>query len=386
MIGWLKKQDLDEPRKKKGKCVIQVPDVVKPSSVSNNKSDVVILPLSVEDNSTITGTASILEEFGQEFGIQCNHDTSFLPFDENKGAFDLKEARNRYEFMKLLEKHKTDMTEFKSQLERKEKDNEDNLCASAENSEDNDDDYDNDVDDDNNDHDGNCESLPSKPKKKKFQRIDGKFKKVYDSVVRKMWKAVHNLDPTAFEKFLKEMEDKRSEWDTSSITDHFGRTIVHAAVEDSNVTLLKTLIHVGVDVNCLEGCGASPLTLAVLNQNEQIVKLLHDHFALSSGPLYTSMPSPLDIAKTMGLEVMVKLFENDQDYNEDKILMQSFEECTCTYNTSDNVENIEVQSDKLHDFNFNRSTCNSCPTVIVGDNGTNKVCRGVKNRSSSAYG
>ena len=96
-VEWLNKQDLDQLKKNKGKYVIQVPVTAKAHGV-DKKSEVVILPLSLEDNSTINGTASILEEFGKEFGITCSHDTCFLPFNENTKTFDLKEARSRFEF------------------------------------------------------------------------------------------------------------------------------------------------------------------------------------------------------------------------------------------------------------------------------------------------
>ena len=100
--------------------MIQVPEMINPQS-SNAKSDVVILPLSLEDNSTITGTACILEEFGKEFSISCNHDTCFLTFNDNTKTFDLKEARSRFEFLTLLEKHKSEMKELKLQLDKREK-------------------------------------------------------------------------------------------------------------------------------------------------------------------------------------------------------------------------------------------------------------------------
>lgn len=88
---------------------------------------------------------------------------------------------------------------------------------------------------------------------------------MYDGVVKRMWKAVQNPDSTAFQRFLNDMEDKHCEWDTSN-TDHFGRTKLHAAVEDNNETLIQTLLRAGIDVNCLEGCGASPLTICCAKQ------------------------------------------------------------------------------------------------------------------------
>lgn len=96
-------------------------------------------------------------------------------------------------------------------------------------------------------------------KKSAFPKVDGKFNKMYHNIVKRMWKAVHNPDFTLFEIFLIEIDEKHYEWDTIN-TDNFGRTIIHAAVEENNETLIRTLLHVGVDVNCVEGCGASPLT------------------------------------------------------------------------------------------------------------------------------
>lgn len=318
-VEWLSKQDLDEVHKQ-GKYVVQVPEMVK-SHGRTKKSDVVILPLSLEDNPTITGTASILEEFGKEFDISCDHDTCFLPFNESTKTFDLKEARSRFEFLKLLEKHKVEMNELKLQLERREKGiegassvqasvEEHTTCSFLVAANDEEEECNDNADDDVENAESNEPATTSK--KSAFQKVDGKFNKMYDSIVKKMWKAVLNPDSTSFERFLIEIEEKRYEWDTFN-TDHFGRTIMHAAVEENNETLIRTLLHVGVDVNCLEGCGASPLTLAVLNKNGKLVKLLHGHFALSSGPLFTRMPSPLDIAKAMGMEDIVNLFESEPD-------------------------------------------------------------------------
>ena len=161
---------------------------------------------------------------------------------------------------------------------------------------------------------------------------------------------------------------------------------MHAAVEDNNETLIQTLFHVGIDINGLEGCGAWPLTLDVLNKNEKLVKLLHGHFALSSGPLFIRMPSPLDIAKAMGLGDVINLFENEPDNEEDRLLLLRFEGGITRDELNVASEEVQIDEDGNDGFVSNRSKCNACPTIIVGDNGTNKVCRGVKNHSTSAYG
>lgn len=46
------------------------------------KTNVVTLPLSLEDKSTLTGTAAVLEEFGKEFSLACANDSGmYIEFD-----------------------------------------------------------------------------------------------------------------------------------------------------------------------------------------------------------------------------------------------------------------------------------------------------------------
>ena len=46
-------------------------------------SDYLILPLSLHDNSTLTGTASILEQFGEEFDFPCQRATRNFVFNKD---------------------------------------------------------------------------------------------------------------------------------------------------------------------------------------------------------------------------------------------------------------------------------------------------------------
>ena len=47
-------------------------------------------------------------------------------------------------------------------------------------------------------------------------------------------------------------------------SDHFQRSLLHVAVEQSNLGYVKFSIDIGCDVNSKEGCGLTPLSLAVL--------------------------------------------------------------------------------------------------------------------------
>ncbi len=58
-----------------------------------NKLEMLILPLSLENNATTNGTAAIIEEFGKEFGVPCEHAKEYLPFDAKNKLFDIDAGR-----------------------------------------------------------------------------------------------------------------------------------------------------------------------------------------------------------------------------------------------------------------------------------------------------
>ena len=65
----------------------------------NEKSNVHILPLSLEDNSTIVGTMGILDKPADDFALPSIISTEYLPFDTVSKAFDLKSARSHFELV-----------------------------------------------------------------------------------------------------------------------------------------------------------------------------------------------------------------------------------------------------------------------------------------------
>ena len=78
-----------------------------------SKSETLILPLSLENNATTTGTAAIIEHFGKEFGVPCNHAKEYMPFDDKSKTFDIAAVRSHHEFLALLREHKREMAERK---------------------------------------------------------------------------------------------------------------------------------------------------------------------------------------------------------------------------------------------------------------------------------
>ena len=355
---WLQKQDF---RQKSTKAFdVKVPDMTIKSARNCSKSETLILPLSLENNATTTGTAAIVEQFGKEFGIPCEHAKEYLPFDQKNKTFDIEAARRHQEFLASLSNHKKDMAETVRQLTEAEKGFE---MQSLE------------VD--------SSLSADDLQSGNNIQKENAKFQKVFDSLVKQMWEAQQSSDLAEYSNFISRLVSQRENW--AHTRDHHGRTVLHKAVEDGNLLLVKTLLCAGADVNVKEKCGATPLLLAVIKKNEELSAYLLENFAAFDSHFFSTIPSPHVVAKSLNLEV-AKIM--DQKSKESKSLDSSiwkiFQDGEISNGTAPE-SNSDLDSIVDEAYQFNRKN-KSCKTLFVGDQGTNKVLRGVKNRSEAAYG
>lgn len=215
-----------------------------------------------------------------------------------------------------------------------------------------------------------------------FQQQDGKLLKLYNRINNDMLHAMQSQEDGKFNQLIKKLENAQNEWET--VLDHLGRNILHHAVEYNNIPLVKTLLSAGININIQEGCGATPLCIAVLNRNSSMCSLLLDNFASFSGHLFASMPSPFEMAQNMELEEVVELFnacsKEDDDIN--NIMSGGIMDCPATrMETDDGVDGHQHEIG----LRFDRSIHSQCPTAIVGDQGTCKVLRSAKNRSQEGF-
>jgi hypothetical protein len=119
--SWLSKIDFNEVPHQEKQLKIDVPlkqDLCQKSQTS--KTEVFNLPLSLEDNSTLNGTASIFNEFAKEFSFPCLT-KSEIPFNKSEKKFDLHAGRKQFDFMRSVELHHAQMNEFEKQLKSIEK-------------------------------------------------------------------------------------------------------------------------------------------------------------------------------------------------------------------------------------------------------------------------
>ena len=97
-----------------------------------------------------------------------------------------------------------------------------------------------------------------------IQKENAKFQKVFGSLVKRMWEAQQSSDLAEYSNFISGLASQRESW--ANIRDHHGRTVLHKAVENGNLLLVKTLLCAGADFNVKEKCGATPLRLAVIKK------------------------------------------------------------------------------------------------------------------------
>ena len=116
---WLQEQDFS--RSMAGEYDVVLPKQTITTNSNCQKSETLILPLSLENNATTTGTAAIIEEFGKEFGVPCQHAKEYLPFDNKGKTFDLVAAREHHRFIASLQTHKSSMVKTVQQLRDAEK-------------------------------------------------------------------------------------------------------------------------------------------------------------------------------------------------------------------------------------------------------------------------
>lgn len=133
--------------------------------------------------------------------------------------------------------------------------------------------------------------------------------------------------------------------------------MLHVAVERNYNSLVKYLIDLRLNVNDREGCGLTPLSHAVLQKNKNLVDLLIKCGAQHCGPMFTSIPSPVLMARTMDLTDILHAFEEDSALSdEENFLIRQMD------STFDENEGSSQQVSDQSDNNCNNTSRfrNSC--------------------------
>ena len=207
-----------------------------------------------------------------------------------------------------------------------------------------------------------------------FSMCDEIFNELHDKICAKLRQSEYVENSTPSVNSTIEMLNIK----LNDITDHLGRTLLHAACENGNYNLALFLLQAGSNPNAKETCGVTPLRIAVTQKNKPLRDLLAYH-SCAAGPLFVSVPSPLELAEKMELTDIYNTLnqtQSDSDNNDNDIAQYdtSFRRIGC----SASVYNV---NDSCSQTNINRQTPGFL-TGIIGDQGTCKTIRGVMARTS----
>jgi hypothetical protein len=233
---WLQHANLNERNDKYKVNIPSVEELCK-NMQSTEKTDVINLSLSLEDNSTLTGTASILDDFAKEFCIPHGKGNGYIEFDKTNKVFDLKSARERYYFMKCLQLHHVQMTELEKLLGTSEKEiDQGDLLTDVVDSE-----------SDEEESEGDSQDSSVSESSSIQKDADEKFNTFYKKIVNLAKQTVESVDDSTLDKIVQDLSKKHKE--LNNTRDRFGRTVFHAAIEEKRYTLANILLSSGINPN-----------------------------------------------------------------------------------------------------------------------------------------
>ena len=402
---WLKRFDPEKNYENYRLTLTNAADVMKISTSHHEKSDVSVLELSLENNSTVAGSGAIIHEFQNAFGMPHSNIQKYLPYDVSSKTFSLKQARSHFEYIRMLHDHQSDMTDYEQQLSNAEKQletgeigrsnsrerGEQSLVADAAHSGDNimegiepfdDDTFFEDIDqhigedgcleETEGDNDESGEAVPSSTlaaQAKIFKKEDKLFFSTYNKLQSKMWKHHDQGELDLFSQYLQERLSFLSE-----TKDHLGRSLLHLATEQDNFVFARCLLSAGFNPNTTENCGAAPLTIAVIQEKAKLCELLVKCGADVRGPVHAGIRSPLEISEKLELAKIYEILNPDvSDFEDDEL--RSYDQIYASNNIErhQNVNDSDVPARNTPGF----------ITGIVGDAGTCRINRSVMEKSSA---
>ena len=104
------------------------------------------------------------------------------------------------------------------------------------------------------------------------------------------------------------INDMAANTDINNVVNHLGQTVLHVAVEKQDNLLSKAVLFSGFNVNSKELCGITPQHIAVLSNNLSLCSMLLMADAEFSGPMFSGIPSPMEMAMKLHLQPIIEMF------------------------------------------------------------------------------
>ena len=145
--------------------------------------------------------------------------------------------------------------------------------------------------------------------------------------------------------------------------------------------MVTLLLSVGFNPNVEEGCGATPLVLAVIGNKPEICRTLVQHLADIDGPFFVRVPSPKQLATHLGYNHILEIFGTAKVDKKDETVWSSIYGQTAALSSEngkdDNANETEISEmlqgldcSEHKEFQYSRETT---PTLMIGDNATTRI-------------
>ena len=115
--------------------------------------------------------------------------------------------------------------------------------------------------------------------------------------------------------------------------------------------MVEPLLLAGAGRNDPEGCGLTPIMIAINKNNIKLVELLVKYGARVTGVFQRSIPSPVEMARAIGNSDVIKILELQIKYE---------------YETSEHVERQLGVREESNSTNLSRGTTEDIPESSTG--------------------
>ncbi|CAB4016706.1 Hypothetical predicted protein [Paramuricea clavata] len=282
-----------------------------------------VLPLSIEDESLTTGTASVLCEFAKDLNIIICKTDDHLTYNEHKKKFDINAACEHYKFYEEMDWHAKDMEKLRNQLEESEPDDFETM-----------------------------DNITVDPKP-----VDscqgGSFK-------QRMKQASKNAKDV-----MKKLKN-----DILKFTKRKTECCIFSQTVDTGLILQMTMD---------KGCWITPVMIAVNNNQPDIVRILVKYGAR------TTRTFQGNIAMQIGNHEIIQILENQSLYetNARKTVREAL---GLSKELSSLVQSTDVKCSEENASLSSRSDVGSNFNLTVGDAKSASTLRGVRNRAPDEFG
>ena len=346
--------------KSKGKYLINVP-VAKAEEDTPTASNVMILPFSLADEAFTCGEAVIYREYASELGLGIKKSDDYIPFHLSIKKYDVASARERYKVYRELDIHFEHLESMRKAFA---------------------------------DHEvqySETEPVIITPDHLTASNFKAAMKQKSHNMDEIIKELVTGIEGMPLDQAIDFIKSKSGIW--YGFKDDCLSTVLHVAVERNLGTLVECLLACGAEVNSREGCGVTPLHLAVFHGHIEVVRTLLRYDAKPSGTFPGNIPSPLQAALQQDTPwEIVKLLQDKSTEIKSQTALLAHEILTGTEGMNADTNNTLNHNSVIG--NPNQETNNSVRNLVgardrviaVGDVKTTTTTRGLRNRCPDEFG